>query len=166
MVPTFTWGLVRAKVPTAMGLNSKVRHTPDGLSGRPSRRLGAGIPSRLHQVSNSLTCAEGSTRVEPPTPDTRSYTSRRTRLPKPLAPTPFDTLSMRTTKGPSTNVLKGTEKPPKGLEPLTSPLPRECSTTELRWPETSMQNRTLVQKDDRSEASKARVHRRREGGES
>ncbi len=24
-------------------------------------------------------------------------------------------------------------KPPMGLEPMTSPLPRECSTTELRW---------------------------------
>src|SRR5690606_25998067 len=26
------------------------------------------------------------------------------------------------------------QEPPTGLEPVTSPLPRVCSTTELRWP--------------------------------
>ncbi len=40
-------------------------------------------------------------------------------------------------------------KPPKGLEPLTSPLPRECSTTELRWRTHRRRPRSCEQKGHR-----------------
>ncbi len=54
-------------------------------------------------------------------------------------------------RGPGRMPRPSLGKPPKGFEPLTSPLPRECSTAELRW----RRNANWHDKDGQPEPNRA-----------